>query len=240
MKNTLLSALIATSLLTAAPAIAQEYQLLPEGQTMLTLSVTERVQAQQDTLHASLRIELSDKNPDALQSKINAAMTKALAEAKAVTNVKTSTGYYSVYQTYSDTNPRAVKAWNGSQTIDLESKDAKALLQLAGKIQEAGFATNNLSYSLSTEKADEIRENLLETALTRAKAKAERAAKGLGKKDVELVQIGIDSPVDFPQPVMARGMMMKAEMAADSFAAPVAEAGESEVTLTINVRAIAK
>lgn len=234
------AALLATSLLFTSPAMAQEITLLPEGQTLITLAVTERVQAQQDTLQASLRIELSDKNADDLQSKINAAMKKAVDTAKGVSSVKTSTGYYSVYQTYVDpNNPRAVKAWNGSQTIDLESKDAKSLLELASKIQEQGFVMNNLSYSLSTVKADEIRDTLLETALTRAKAKAERAAKGLGKSNVELIEVGIDSPVDNVRPVMMRAMA-KGAMEASSFDAPVAEAGESEVTLTVNVRAIAK
>lgn len=221
---------------------AEEFQLLPEGQTMVTLSVTERVQATQDTLTATLRIEANDKTPEALQSKINAAMKKALDLAKPVRNVKTSTGYYSVYQTYSDpNNPRSVKSWSGSQAITFEGKDAATVLDLTTKVQEAGFVMNNLSYSLSTEKADEIREDLMESALNRAKAKAERAAKGLGKKDVELIQVGIDSPVDFPQPYMARQMMANkggTEMADSNYA--VAAPGESDVTLTINVRAIAK
>jgi predicted secreted protein len=237
-----LAAVLATASLLPLKASADELQLLPEGQTMLTLSVTEREQVQQDTLNASLRIEMNDKNPAALQSKINAAMKKALDLAQPVKSVKASTGYYSVYQTHAEpNNPRGVKSWNGSQTIILESKDAQTVLELASKIQEAGFIMNNLSYSLSTEKADEIRENLMEAALQRAKAKAERAAKGLGKANVELVQVGIDSPVDFPQPYMARQMMSKGggEMMAN-FDAAVAAPGESDVTLTINVRAIAK
>ena len=43
------------SLLTV-PVSAQNINLLPEGQTLITLSVTERVQVEQDTLIATLRV----------------------------------------------------------------------------------------------------------------------------------------------------------------------------------------
>lgn len=241
MKLTFAAALLASGMLISTPSKAEEMTLLPEGQTLIALSVTERTQVQQDTLHASLRIELTDKTAAGVQDKINTAMKKAVEATKSAKDVKTSTGYYSVYQTYADpNNPRSVKSWNGSQTIDIESKNAQAVLELAGKIQEAGFAMNNLQYTLSTEKADEIRDGLMEAALKRAQAKADRAAKGLGKKSVELVQVGVDSPVDFAQPVMMRAMAKGGMEAADAFSAPTAQAGESEVSLTVNVRAIAK
>lgn len=239
MKKLVLPVLCAALLSTAAPAGAQEIHLLPEGQTLLALSVTERMNVPQDTLHASLRIEAEDKNAKALQNRINEAMDKAVKAAKSVRSVKTSTGYYSVYQYNQDNSGRSNTVWRGSQTIDLESTDAEALLTLAGDIQEMGFAMNNLSYQLSTEKADEARDSMMEAAISRARAKAERAAKALGKGDVDIAMVNVDANVNYPQPVM----MMKARgMAADAMemAAPTAEAGESEVTLTVTVHAVAK
>lgn len=236
----LASALLSTTLLLSAPAAAQDIQLLPEGQTLVSLSVTERTKVPQDTLHASLRIESEDKDAKALQDRINKAMDRAVKEAKAAKDVKTSTGYYSVYQYNSSSSGREDKRWRGSQTIDLESKDAQALLTLAGKIQEAGFVMNNLRYDLSTEKADEARDSLMEAALARANEKARRAAKALGKSNVDIAIVNVDAQTGVIQPYMvmkARGMAMEA---ASDMAAPTAEAGESEVTLTVTVHAVAK
>lgn len=222
----------------ALPVSAQDINLLPEGQTLITLSVTERVSVEQDTLIATLRIERQNRNAQTLQREINAAMEEALNESESVTSVKVSTGYYSVYQT--NTAPqggRPDQVWQGSQSITLEGKDAQSLLELAGEIQGMGFVMNNLSYTLSTERADEVRDGLMESAISRARANAERAAAAMGKTEVDIATLDIDAALGYSQPVMmARGMAM------DSMekASPVAEAGESEVSLTVRIQAVAK
>jgi predicted secreted protein len=230
--------LLAAAMLASTPAAAQEMQLLPEGQTMVSLSVTERTTVPQDTLQASLRIEATDKDAKALQDNINKAMAAALKAAKASKDVKTSTGHYGVYQYTESSNGRSSKLWRGSQSIELESKDSEAILTLAGDIQEMGFAMSGLSYSLSNAKADEVRDGLMESALTRARAKAERAAKALGKSEVDIAQVNVDANTSYnaPMPVMRmQAMSAKADMAD-----PSAEAGESEVTLTVTIHAVAK
>ena len=217
---------------------AQDINLLPEGQTLITLSVTERVSVQQDTLIATLRIERQNRDATTLQREINAAMQEALDAAEDVESVKVSTGYYSVYQT--NTAPqggRPDQIWQGSQSITLEGKDAQSLLELAGEIQGMGFVMNNLSYTLSTERADEVRDGLMESAIARATTNAERAARAMGKADIDIATLDIDAALGYSQPVlMARGMAM------DSMekASPVAEAGESEVSLTVRIQAVAK
>ena len=222
----------------ALPVSAQDINLLPEGQTLITLSVTERVSVEQDTLIATLRIERQNRNAQTLQREINAAMEEALNESESVTSVKVSTGYYSVYQT--NTAPqggRPDQVWQGSQSITLEGKDAQSLLELAGEIQDMGFVMNNLTYTLSTERADEVRDGLMESAISRARANAERAAAAMGKTEVDIATLDIDAALGYSQPVMmARGMAM------DSMekASPVGEAGESEVSLTVRIQAVAK
>lgn len=232
------AALLSATLLVTSPASAQDIQLLPEGQTLVSLSVTERTKVPQDTLRASLRIEAEDKDAKALQNRINTTMDRAVKTAKGVSDVKTSTGYYSVYQHNTSGSGRENLRWRGSQTIDLEGKNAESLLRLAGQIQEMGFVMNNLSYFLSTEQADEARDNMMEAALARAQVKAERAAKALGKSSVDIAIVNVDAATNFVQPVMrARAMMA---MEADSVASPTAEAGESEVTLTVTIHAVVK
>lgn len=228
---------IAAAMTLAAPASAQT-ALLPEGQTLITLSVTERTRVGQDTLTADLRIEADDRDAAAVQNRINQAMAEALALTRGVDEVSVSTGYYSVYQY--NRNPsgnRADEVWRGSQNLTLESRDATAVLELAGRLQAMGFVMNQLAYSLSTGRADEVRDSLMETALIRAREKAERAAAALGKSDVEIATVEIDTQSGgFPQPLMMRAVAADASMEL----APSADAGETEVTLTVRVQAVAQ
>jgi predicted secreted protein len=225
------------SLLTV-PVSAQNINLLPEGQTLITLSVTERVQVEQDTLVATLRVERDHRDAVALQSEINAAMAQALETAEGDEAVKVSTGYYSVYQY--NTSPqggRNNEVWRGSQSLTLEGQDAAKILALAGEIQEQGFLMSELSYVLSTARADEVRDSLMESAIARATANVERAARAMGKTDVDIAVLDVDAALGYAQPMMmARGVAMDAM----EMAAPVTEAGESEVSLTVRVQAVAQ
>lgn len=217
---------------------AQDINLLPEGQTLITLSVTERVKVEQDTLIATLRIERENRSSETLQRGINAAMADALEESDGVSGVKVSTGYYSVYQYNNEPQGGRVETlWRGSQSITLEGMNAQEVLDLAGQIQEMGFVMNQLSYTLSTEKSDEVRDGLMESAIKRAQANAERIALALGKSDVDIATLDVDTSLGYSQPTMARGMVA---MDAMEKASPVAEAGESEVSLTVRVQAVAK
>jgi predicted secreted protein len=211
-------------------------QLPPAGHTLVNLSASERMTLPQDLLTAALRIEARGAEPRKVQDDINKAMTRALALAKAVPTVKTSTGGYQVYEQRLERN---VRVWQGQQTVQLESKDSAALLDLAGKLQGAGFAVSGLNWSLSPERAESVRDELLVKALGNLKAKAALVARTLGKSGYELTDVNLDGA---PQPVpMYRAVRMEMAMAADgTVAAPVAEAGETEVVVGVSARALLK
>jgi predicted secreted protein len=211
-------------------------QLPPAGHTLVNLSASERTTLPQDLLTAALRIEARGAEPRKVQDDINKAMTKALALAKTVPTVKTSTGGYQVYEQRLERN---VRVWQGQQTVQLESKDSAALLDLAGKLQGAGFAVSGLNWSLSPERAESVRDELLVKALGNLKAKAALVARTLGKSGYELTDVNLDGA---PQPVpMYRAVRMEMAMAADgAVAAPVAEAGETEVVVGVSARALLK
>jgi predicted secreted protein len=98
-----------------------------------------------------------------------------------------------------------------------------------------------LQYSVSPELMEETQNSLLEAALTKLKTKAERTAKALGKASAELLNVNVDmgSP-HYPQPMMARAEMAMDSMAGAKMAAPVAEPGETDITLTVNATALLK
>lgn len=233
-------ALILTAWGMTQAAVAQPAPiLLPEGQTLITLQVTERLSVAQDLLVASLRIEVEGRDPGAVQNDINAAMTRALERANAVSEVDTNTGQYNVYQInrQQDSN-RPDIIWRGSQTVTLQGFDAAILLDLVGDLQEEGFLTSQLSYRLSSARADEVRDSLMEAAIAKGVERAERAARALGKGSVDISAIDVDNSAQYAPPVMFRA----ASLAADSAerVAPVAEAGETEVVLTVQVQAVAR
>lgn len=219
-------------------AVGQPSPLLPEGQTLITLSVTERQRVVQDVLVAELRLEVEDRDPAQVQNKINSQMTAGLQRARGIDGVMPSTGHYGVYQI--NRQPQGARpdpVWRGSQSISLRGDDAAVVLALAGELQEQGFIMNQLSYQLSTEKADEVRDAMMEAAIDRARAKVERAAAALGKTQVDIAALSVDTAgSDYAPPMMLRAMAADAA----EMATPVAEAGETEVTLTINVQAVAR
>jgi predicted secreted protein len=245
------ASIIAAALLFAAPALAQNGEglnLPPEGQTIINFSASERVTLPQDLLIASLRIEAEDKEPKPIQMKINEAMKKALDLAKAHGTLKVSTGSYSVYK-YDrpiEINPKTGEQktqieWRGSQTITIESKDSETLLDVVGKIQALGFAMNDLSYTLSPEAIEKARDELMVSALKKLLEKGQIVATTLGKSKVDLVDVNVD--MSGPIMPMYKTMMARAEMAvaADaSMPAPVAEAGEQDVTMSVSARALIK
>ena len=249
---TSLRTLLAISMLSlplAAPAMAQDNGLAlpPEGTTIINFSATENRDVSQDLLMASLRMELDEGTPVEIQKKINEAMKKALDVAKKESAFKVSTGAYSVYkyekpiEVDPKTGVQKTEAiWRGSQEITIESKDSTKLLDTVGKIQELGFAMNNLAYTISPEVADKVRDELMVEALKKLVAKADIVAKTLGKSKAELVDVNVDA--GGPVMPMYKTMMARGEaMAMDAgMPAPVAEAGETDLSLTVSARALIK
>lgn len=240
--------LCAASLLTALPARADERAdigLPPEGHTLVNLSASENKVLKQDLLVASLRMEVKGKDSKSVQNDINQAMAKALAEVKKYDTLKVSTGSYSLYEYHEPIVDKASgevtghdKQWRGAQTITFESVDSESVLDAAGKLQDMGFAMNSLDYTLSPEVAEKERDALVVAAIEKLKAKAAVIAKALGKSGYELAEVNIDGNMSAPPMPYARAMKM--EMAAADMAAPVAEAGESTVTMSVSARVLLK
>ncbi len=213
---------------------------LQQNESLLHISANEQREVDQDLLIANLRIESEDASNKKVQNTINTSMAKALELAKDYPDVKAITRQYNV-QSYDKNGGRKdmpeLIVWKGQQTVELKSKNADKLLELAGKIQEAGFVMGGLSYTLSPEVAAKVQDEMLEAALEKLQNRAQRAAKALGKTTAELKEINTQNNY-MPQPAMyARGAMM--EMAADSkMAAPVASAGETSITMEVSAKAL--
>jgi len=245
MKNLILTT--ALSLLVFTSANAQDVVQLPDGHTALNISATETVQVDEDTLVASLRIQEEAKDAKSVQKTINEAMAKAVALVKKHPSLKIETGSYYVHPDYryikvpNENNKRVLDKWRGSQTLTIKSEVAEDVLDVTGKIQDMGFMMNGLNYTLSQKKHEETRDGLMEVTVKKLRDRAMRVAKALGKSNVDIVEINVDSNNYRPRPVYARAEKMQSlAMASDAMPAPTAEAGETNVSMTINARAIIK
>lgn len=234
----------------APHAFAQEadgLKLPPPGTTVMNLSATETQKVPQDLLVASLRIEADEASAAAVQAKINEAMQFAVAQAKKEADVKVTTGAYSVYpydpappqpqpQPYQMGEQRPMR-WRGSQSLDLKSLKPDPVLNLAAAMQEKGFAMNNLGYMLSPEKYESIQDDLLVRALGKLRAKADLAARTLDKKSYDMLNVDL-SPSGQVYPMYARGEMAMGAVMDKGIQPPVAEAGETDVSLTVSARVL--
>lgn len=220
-----------------------------DGNPVMTLSAQAYRRVAQDRLVATLQIEKSAKDVTEVQKFINTKMQAAQAVAKKVDNLKVTTGNYSVYKQYSpepnmaDGKPWTPEQreknsfWQASQQLMLDGNDRDALLKVVAALQKDGFAVQGLSYYLSREAGDKLKDELAVEALETIKQRAEKMAKALGSKDVQYVSFDVnDGFGGAPQPVMMRAMAKGGAMPEMDMAAPVAEAGESEVTVNINAQ----
>ena len=226
-------------ILTPTLCFAQEAMsnTLPPGGTLLNISATESVEVDQDLLVANLRVEKTLTDPKELQQEINMMMKQAIEEAKNIEGLDLSTNQYYVYEY----NTKTEKLWRGNQGLTIKSKNADDVLELSGRLQDVGFLMNGLNYQLSPEKHEEVRESLLETALEKLITRSKRVGTAIDKPNVDLWEVNVDaapSPI-YPQPMM-QTRMASMDMAESAMAAPVAQAGKNQISLTVSAKVILK
>lgn len=215
---------------------------LQQNQSLLHISATEQRDVDQDLLIATLRIESENEDNKFVQNEVNKAMAKALELAKDYKDVKAITRTYNVHSYDKNAGKRNMPpnvVWKAQQSVELKSKNSEELLELAGKIQGAGFVMGGLDYVLSPELAAQIQDEMLEAALEKLQTRANRAAKALGKSEAELKEINTNGNY-VPQPKVMHARMEMAAMASDAMAAPVASPGETTITMNVDAKAFLK
>ena len=230
---------IAIALLTSPLAQAQnQFNLdtLEAGQLVLNLNTTDQREVDQDTLNATLDFVVQGRDRSKLQDELNTAMARAMGIVRADAAVESNTSRYQAYIVESENPDRTTvnnPIWRVQQAVELTSTDSAALLELAGELQEMGLTMSGLYYSLSTQRYEEIAAELTAEALGTLQQRAEAAARALGKRNASLVEVSLsDAPNFMP---LGRNYAMAAEMA---MAAPVADPGKTQITVTLSARAV--
>lgn len=220
--------------------IAQEH-LLTADKTVLNLNAEARKSIAQDMLTASLTFEAIANTPSAAQNRLNGVMQKALKEAQGTKGVNVRTGAYHAnkMETVIVKSPRQTKTeWRAQQSLILDSKDSETLLDLVSALQEDDFALNSLSYMVSRELYDTVRQELLLEAMSNLRSQADTLAKSLDKKSVHFAQVNANQGNYYPRP--ERMMMKSSMMDSVAMAAPVAAAGETDILVSVNATVFLK
>lgn len=214
-----------------------------DGSTVVNLSADARRMVMQDRLQATVNFETEAKTATAAQAAVNAKMQAAKElYSRYGQSIKVSTGNYSVYKTYPhDGGPRPVDQaarekqalWRASQQLQLDSASREDMQNLVASLQQQGFAVQGLNYYLSRPAMEALRDELADEALATIKQRAQRMAQRMDMKTIHFARIDVGGSGQSHEPRM---YAMKAEMAAGdaSLPAPVAQAGETEVQVSVS------
>ncbi|ORU94661.1 MAG: hypothetical protein A6F70_09595 [Cycloclasticus sp. symbiont of Bathymodiolus heckerae] len=196
---------------------------------IVNLQASANVEVETDTMHATISVEAENYDPAILAKKINEKMGWALRKAKPFKSVKVKGGQYTSHQLY---NKRIFRAWRGTQTITLESKNSAQLGKLIGLLQEK-LLIKSIRYQVSKEKRDAVNKELIKQAIKNFKDQALVVTKGFGRTQYIINQVNINANNHF-RPVYAKSHMMRGDaMMAESAPANLQQSS-SNIQVNIN------
>lgn len=211
--------------LAAAPAPAHE----PEPRfNRATFAVSATEDVPNDTLVAVLAVQRDGSSARALAVEVNEVMAWAIAKAKGAAGIKVQTLDYQTTPIY---QKNTVTGWRVSQSLRLEGRDAAALGDLVGALQER-LHLQQLGYEVSRELRKEVEDRLIGEAIAAFQARAKRVAGDLQRRTYRLVQMDV-STGGGPVPVFRQRAMPMA-MAEVAAAPPAIEAGTQTVTVGVS------
>lgn len=234
---------IALAVIVALPARAQnqfDLNAMDEGQLILNLNSTVQENVKQDTLNVMISYTAEGRDSAPLQNEVNTAIRQARDILEATDNIDYTIQQYTVYMTQPPApvrnNSTNLPVWRAQQTIHMSSLNSEALLVVTARLQQAGLVISNMSYSLSDAVFQETSDRLMNTALMKLQERAEEVANTLGKGRADLVEVSVNDRQNF-NPSMNAALMARSFDSA-AMAVPVAEPGESQVSVTIQARAL--
>jgi len=198
--------------------------------TILRLSETARITVGPDELAASVRSEAAAATPTEAQARVNAAIGRALEQAKQVPGVVATTGSYQVWQVTQPTSQ-----WHAAQDLELKVRDdGAAMLKLVGTLQGQGLGLQRLGWQLSPQNTQHARDEASKAALAGLRGRAEAAAAILGLHFVSFREVTLDPNRGGPQP-MPRAMAMSV---AGGMPPPHAETADVDIDATVEAEAV--
>ncbi len=181
-----------------------------------------------DTVTASLYVELNDANAAALAAAVNKAANEALRVAREYSSVRVRSGNNQTYPVYAKGN--VLQGWRARAELRLESKDFEAASRLIGRLQ-SGMQLGNIAFSVSPQARRQAENELIAEAIAAFKARAEVVRGALAGRSYKIQRLNVNSGYSAPPPRFAVAHVMAA--GAPEVAAPNFDGGVSVVTVTV-------
>ncbi len=195
---------------------------------LVDLSAEASRSAQNDLLRATVYTEQSGNQPAELAKRVNVDVAAALKLAKAIPGISVKTGQQGTYPVYAN-NVRKIDSWRMRVELLLESRDAGALSELLGNLQQQRMLLGNIQQTPSPETRHQVEDETTRDALQAFQNRAKLVAASLGKT-YKIKQLSINHNGGFTVMPMFKPRM--AAVAMEAAPAPV-EAGESQLTTTV-------
>lgn len=194
--------------------------------TLVDLGAEASRPAVNDLVRVTVYAEASDSNPAELARRVNGEIAQALKVAKARPEIAVKTGGLHSYPVYAQN--RKLESWRMRSELILESRDAAAVSELLGQLQQQRLAVGALQHLPAPETRRQVEDEATRAALQAFEARARLVAEALGKpyriKQLNIQQSGGGQP---PMP-----MLRASAMSMEAAPAPL-EAGTTLLTTTI-------
>ena len=219
------SVVLVASLVLAGAAFAAEPA--PRDNVVELQAAAQRELAN-DTITASLYVELSDADPAALAAAVNKAVNAALTAARAYPDVRARSGSNQTYPVYAKGN--VLQGWRARAEIRIESKDFASASRLIGQLQ-AGMRLGNTAFSVSPEARRQVENELIAEGIAAFKARADIVRHALGGHGYKIQRLNVNTGYGAPPPRLAAARLMSS--AAPEIAPPDFESGFSLITVNV-------
>jgi uncharacterized protein YggE len=220
------------------------------GNNTLYVAGNAQTMVKPDKVALSLSVETTNKTANEALIANSQAMNNTLEELRAagVMENETITSFFNISPNYNITRgdedfppieTRDIVSYTVTNSITVDSYNLLNVSQWIDTAVQAGVNDiSSISFSLSDEKSEAVRNDLLKQAVENAKGKADVAASALGLKVIGVKSIiveGLDGfpPIPAPQPFLAKEAAGAAAPEAGS-PTPII-AGEQEVSSRVNI-----
>ena len=185
--------------------------------------------AANDMVRATVFAEASGSNPAELARRVNQDIAEGLKVIKARPGVSVKSGRQSTFPVYSQN--QKIESWRIRSELILESRDAAAVSELLGQLQQMRLAISDVSQLPTPETRRKVEDEATREAIAAFRQRAEVVAEVLGKP-YKIRHLSIQQSGQMPPMPMLRASRA---MAAEAATPPVPmEAGESLVTTTVS------
>lgn len=170
-----------------------------------------------------------ESTPQEAATNINIQMQNAYRVLKLSPDIKLETGSYQIHPVYKN---KKVIGWRGQQTLTLNMENRPDLVKILAKVQPY-LRYQNMTFGVSTDLKQKFLEELTLKAIENYRNKAKLIAQGFGSGQYKIIDTHISNNNTDHRPRLYSERSLMA--ASDSIgSAPVVQAGQSRLTVSIN------